>query len=228
MPPIRFNLWWSESDHKTFQVDSDHALGDIVTEIKEQLGPQLPECNAQDCVIEYSLFKETNGQREPLLARKRTLTQLRILEGDQLFLADRHGPWWEQPAPLLHRRAIQTPRMPFAPRSRCQLQLAPGVLIDVPQSGLELSRAYLVEALPQRLVKLENAKHFAGLTSRLHAVSRKQHCDILPQSSAWLLRAHDLCYAQGRELPSGATTPLTAPLTLVLGRAGWPIHIRLL
>ncbi len=223
MPPVRFDVWWSETDHKTFKVDADQLVGDVVSEIKEQLGDLLPESDAANNVIEYMLFKAAAGHREPLLARKRTIAQARIIEGEQLYLANLRAPWWVSILPKASASAKQMSVAAIPPS--CRIQLVPNCVVDIPSDGLHLDRAFLLRSLPARVVALENTRSFAGLRSRLHAVSRKQHCMITAQGTHWLLHAYDYTYIHHQALTKGMTVQLSCSTTLVLGRDGWPIEI---
>jgi hypothetical protein len=222
MPPVRFDIWWSETDHKTFKVDADQLVGDVVSEIKEQLGDLLPESDPANNIIEYMLFKVAAGHREPLLARKRTVAQARIVEGEQLYFANLRAPWWSaQPKASSYAKQQTVAATPPS----CRLQLVANCAIDISREGLQLDRAFLLKSLPARVVALENTKSFAGLRSPLHAVSRKQHCAIIPQGAQWLLHAYDYTYIHNQVLTKGMTIQLTRSTTLVLGRDGWPIQI---
>ena len=229
MPPIRFDIWWSETDHKTFKVDSEQLVGEVVSEIKEQLGDRLPESDQTANIIEYTLFKAVQGRHEPFLGRKRTLAQARIVDGDRLYLADLQAPWWER----RHAVPLQFPTITTQPQpvklqpQPCRIQLSAGYSIDLPPDGIQLNRNYLLTVLPPQLIVLEKAKSFAGLQSRLQAVSRQEHCAIIPQGAQWLLRAYAYTYIDGRDLSKGMTTLLSRSTTIVLGRNGWPIEVQL-
>lgn len=227
MPPIRFDIWWSETDHKTFKVDSEQLVGEVVSEIKEQLGDHLPESDQTANIIEYTLFKAVQGRHEPLLARKRTLAQARVVDGDRLYLADLQAPWWHQNPPVAPQHPDITSFAQPVKVQRCRILLCPGSSISVAADGLQLSRNYLLEVLPRQLVMLEQAKSFAGLKSRLQAVSRQHHCTILLQGTHWLLQAYAYTYIDGRALSKGMPTVISRSTTIVLGRDGWPIEIQL-
>ncbi len=228
MPPIRFDIWWSETDHKTVKVDSEQLVGEVVSEIKEQLGDRLPESDHTDNIIEYTLFKAVQGRREPILARKRTLSQTRIIEGELMYLANLRAPWWDQPQATAAQHLqpqVAAQAVNVQPRS-CRIQLSAGYSLEVPPDGIQFSRNYLLTTLPQQLVVLEQAKSFAGLKSRLQAVSREQHCEIIRQGSQWLLRAYAYTYVDGRGLSKGMTTLLGCSTTIVLGHNGWAVEVR--
>jgi hypothetical protein len=171
------------------------------------------------------LFKAAAGHREPLLARKRTVAQVRIVEGEQLYFANLRTPWWSVSQPKVLPAAKQQ-TVAVAPPV-CRLQLVRQCVVAVPSDGLQLDRAFLLTSLPSRIVALENTKSFAGLRSRLHAVSRKQHCMISLQGSQWLLHAYDYTYIYNQALTKGMTVQLARSTTLVLGRDGWPVEILL-
>lgn len=224
MPPVRFDIWWSATDHKTYKVDSEQLVGDVVSEIREQLADDLPESDQRNKVIEYVLFKNAHGRREPLLARRQTFAEVHVVEGDTLYFANLQAPWWEQ------RNRSTSPRpvlRPAAAPKRCLLQFG-GSVVEVPHDGLQLSRSYLLNTLPPYVVVREKAKSLAGLKSRLHAVSRLQHCAILREDDQWLLRAYKDTYVDGRALSTGMTTPLSGSTTIVLGHDGWPVEVRLI
>ncbi|MDP9313871.1 MAG: hypothetical protein M3R24_23835 [Chloroflexota bacterium] len=228
MPPIRFDIWWSETDHKTVKVDSEQLVGEVVSEIKEQLGDRLPESDQTDTIIEYTLFKAVQGRREPILARKRTLAQTRIVEGELMYLANLRAPWWDQPSAATQHLNPQAAAQAVNVQPRaCRIQLSAGYSLELAADGVQLSRNFLLTALPQQLVLLEQAKSFAGLPSRLQAVSREQHCAIVQQGAHWLLRAYAYTYVDGRGLSKGMTTMLARSTTIVLGHNGWPINVRL-
>lgn len=224
MPPVRFDIWWSETDHKTFKVDSEQLVGDVAAEIRVQLVDYLPESDQHNRVIEYVLFKSSQASREPLLARKQTFSQVHVADGDTLYLANLQAPWWVKRGRSTAGQAVVPPAP--SPR-RCLLQFG-GSVVEVPSEGIHLSRSYLLNALPSHVVVRENAKSFAGLKSRLHAVSRQQHCVILRQDDHWLLRAYNDTYVNGRALTTGMTTPLSGSTTIVLGHDGWPVEVRLI
>jgi len=236
MAAISFEVLWSDTSGATFNQDNSQLVGDVVENIEIRAGEQLPERDANGDTIEYALFKDNNGHREPI-HRKRTLNQAGIRNGDRLYLANRHAPWWEvnkKPGTTTLRRqrkAIVMPSVlpqPAVQPDEClfQLQLAPGCVITVSSTEtLDLNRNYLLQKLPSSIVTREKARIFAGLNSRLNSVSREQHCQIFRQGDQWLLRAFRPTYIYTRTIDKGMTVTLATSTTIVLGREGWSIEV---
>jgi hypothetical protein len=127
----------------------------------------------------------------------------------------------------VERQQQESAISPHSPKNRCQLQLAPGRIIDVPVEGLILNRQYLLSKLPISAVMLERAKVAAGFPSRLNLVSREPHCEIVPKSDMWLLHAFRPTYINDRAIDKDSPVMITDLTAIVLGKEGWPIEIQI-
>ena len=226
MPALRCEIWCTSTHCVTLKADSAQLVGELVVALRCLGGAHLPERDADDAAIPYALFRKIAGARLPLREQHMTLAQAAIRDGDTLWLADVRKPWWhaaESPAP-----------QPMPPQGStalhaadCSLQIAAGVSASVPRAGLELGRAYLLRHLPHAVLVREHALSLAGRRSRLHAVSRRLHCAIRHGAAGWTLQVYAPTFVEGHCYTDGMSLPLAASTTLLLGREGWPVALRL-
>jgi hypothetical protein len=119
-------------------------------------------------------------------------------------------------------------RLPDQRPSSCHVELAPGCIFPVPESGLTIDRDFLIKRLPSGCIEIERARACIKLGSRLDVVSNdaRGHCSIRWQNG-WTLYAHHSVLVGEVLYDSGAALALRSTNALKLGRNGWPIIVRL-
>jgi hypothetical protein len=116
-----------------------------------------------------------------------------------------------------------------ADRSRsCSIELSPGCIRPVPGEGLIINRTYLLQQLPNSVAMREKGLVMFGMNSRLQAVSNQDqgHC-VIKWNNGWYLHAYRPVYVSGQKYDRGEAFALDQTTTLILGRDGWPLTVRL-
>ncbi|WP_124681988.1 hypothetical protein [Candidatus Viridilinea mediisalina] len=204
-------------------------------------------------MIRYQLYRESEGKKVPVDPKK-SLRDLRFQAYQELFLTDACHPWWQgttsQPTttsqskapgtaplrgPATSKRVTTATTPNPSPSSRplpsfspCSIELAPGCVRQIGETGVVINRDYLLRELPKSVSTLERTLMWMRQESRLLAVSRSDngHCSIVWKQS-WYLMAHHPVYISGTKYSRNEAIQIEETVTLLLGRDGWPITIRL-
>lgn len=229
---IQVHFGPSAADLRRQKFSADTLISDLITFCKRDF--RLPEQRA-GMMIRYGFYRKQGADRVKLDPNL-SLRFLRIAPHEDLYLADEGRLWWQATgpvtAPLLPRDQSEAgpppPPPPPPPVSACSVELAPGCVIQVPEAGLKINRDYLIQHLPMSVSARERALVLIGATSRLEAVSRdlEGHC-VLVYRQHWYLIANHTIYIGSSKYSHGEALPLEQTITILLGRAGWPITIRL-
>jgi hypothetical protein len=208
---------------------------------------RLPEQDQQGELIRYVVYRG-RGSEKVQLDLQSSLRRQHISEFEALYLSDERRIWWANsaapppapsgnPAPRQTEPLSRGKRKEPSPSERstastvllpCSVELAPNCVRQVPETGLVINREYLLATLPKSVVALEHGLNLIGRTSRLLAVSRGEpgHCSIVRQQN-WYLVAHNTVYIGSAKYRRNEALPLDQTVTVLLGREGWPITIRL-
>lgn len=110
----------------------------------------------------------------------------------------------------------------------CSIEIAPNCVRQIGESGVVINREYLLQELPPSVLTRERALVLIGLASRLSAVSRSHpgHCSLLWRQS-WYLIAHSSLYIGSAKYSCNEAIQVDQTVTVLLGREGWPVTIRL-
>lgn len=219
MPTITIEIHLGSAQRQTRSEDVELRVGDLINRCK--LYYALPEQDGGE-LIRYGLYHGPGAERRPLPPAN-SLREARVQNGDELYLSRQDRPWWRAPEPA-------QPELPPADErpAPCQVELAQGCTFLVPpEAGVAINRDFLFRHLPQPTVARERRRAFLGLPSRLEYVSKSErgHCR-LAWGQGWWLSAHKTIYIAGARHDSGARILIARATTLLLGRDGWPITIR--
>lgn len=246
---IRLYIGPSSSDLRELIVPTERPLGDLIIDWKKVY--HLAEQDSQGEMIRYQLYRESEGKKVSVDPKK-SLRDLRFQAYQELFLTDARHPWWQganpQPsttsqakppgtAPLRGPATSKHPTATTAPNpisrplpsfSPCSIELAPGCVRQIGETGVVINRDYLLHELPKSVSTLERTLMWMRQESRLLAVSRseKGHCSIVWKQS-WYLMAHHPIYISGNKYSRNEAIQIEETVTLLLGRDGWPITLRL-
>ncbi|NTV65374.1 MAG: hypothetical protein HGA65_17830 [Oscillochloris sp.] len=234
-----------------FNVDT--LISDLITYCKRDL--RLPEQDSTGEMIRYAFYRKQGVGMEKL-NQSHSLRILRIKKHEDLFLANEGRIWWQGAPSSLHTPPpvgpgteplnphppvtvrppppANPPKPPIPPPSTypvpssCSVELAPNCVFQVPEIGLKINREYLIQNLPMSVSARERALVLVGMQSRLEAVSRSTegHCMLIYRQH-WYLVANHTIYIGSNKHSHGEALPLEQTVTILLGRAGWPITIRL-
>lgn len=243
--PIRIFLGPSAADERAKVFEADTLIGDLITYCKKDF--RLPVQDTSGEMIRYMLYREQSGAKAKL-DTGRSLRMLRIQRFEVLYLADERRIWWHgsslgteplkikvphpaPPSPAPSPRPLTGTSSPTSqprPAGPCSVELAPGCVRQVPEMGLIVNRDYLIQQLPKSVSARERALILMGLQSRLEAVSRdtQGHCALVYRQGWYLLAQHTI-YIGSNKHSHGEAVPLEQTVTMLLGRDGWPITIRL-
>jgi hypothetical protein len=225
MSAIRFEVWWSDTSREILTCDLDQRVVDVIELLRRQVGTALPEDDSLGHEIEYALYRDDRGQR-CALQRRLPLERASIPQDAQLYLADRKAPWWEL-TPITISPPPDNGKTVLTAFIQCKLQFAPGCVVDVPPSGIQLDRNYLFAILPRTVILWENSKIMLGRGSPLLRVSREPHCTIKQRDAQWILQAHKPTYINGKRLQKDADVTLSQSTTITLGSDGWAVEVQL-
>ncbi|MBP1467298.1 hypothetical protein EYB53_016415 [Candidatus Chloroploca sp. M-50] len=230
---IRLRLGPSSADQRELNISDEKIVGDLITYWKKDY--RLAEQDAQGELIPYALYRD-HGSHKERIDPKRTLRSLRMQAFEELYLADTRQPWCQGQKPTtqpLKEPKTSNPVPPPDPITRpafgpCSIEIAPGCVHQIGEKGLVLNREYLLKELPKSVVARERALTMLGIESRLGAVSRGEpgHCSIIWRQN-WYLIAHHQIYISGTKYTRNEAVQINQTTTLLLGREGWPITIRL-
>ena len=247
--PIRIRLGPSAADQKDKVFEADTLIGDVITYCKKDFGLP-PQNKTSGEMIRYALYRE-QGSVKVKIDKDRSLRMLRIHAYEVLYLADECHIWWQgalpsRPGPATEPLVGGVPRLrppsevitpkpppistplPVSGSTPCSIELAPGCVRHVPESGQIINRDYLIQQLPMSVSARERGMVLMGMQSRLESVSRdtQGHCS-LTYRQGWYLLAHHTVYIGSNKHSNSEALPLEQTVTLLLGRNGWPITIRL-
>ena len=247
--PILISLSDAAADQREQLVAPDTTIADLIIYCKKEY--RLPEQDRDGEMVRYALYRK-QGNAHAVLDKKRTLRTLRIQPYEVLYLASERQPWWQanaarpsgRTAPLRPKSVGNLPPVPPAteppassPRAEpalvdrnrsCSIELAPGCVRSVPGEGLIINRTYLLQQLPTSVAMREKGLVMFGMNSRLQAVSNHDqgHCAI-KWNNGWYLHAYRPVYISGHKYDRCEALALDQTTTLVLGRDGWPLTVRL-
>lgn len=230
---IRIEICWgaSSAERKERLERLDTLVSDLINSCKKDYG--LPG-EREGEMIRYALYRGQSFEKERL-DRGRTLRTLRIQNGEVLYIAPDGVPWWK-----VHTdpptTPSQTPPETRAPAPSpveqrpipCTIELAPGCVQPIGEAGLIINREYLMRTLPASVMALERARNLLNFASRLQSVSRSErgHC-FIGWRQGWYLYAYEPVYIGGVKYSRGEAIALEQTTTLLLGREGWPVTVRL-
>lgn len=228
-------IQWGHAQSEARTADTDTVVRDLVNDCVRAFS--LPKKDRAGTMTIYGLYRGEGNFKEQLDPR-RTLRELRVQRGDRLYLAPENAHWWLGPAaPALagmaeeQRHPLSQPASTPGPApsagTTCTVELAPSCWWAVPESGLVINRAFLLAHLPRRVVALERARTLVGAPSRLEYVGRSPlgHC-TLARGQGWQLVALQPVYIGGVIHSGGETVVIEQTMTVLLGRAGWPLTMR--
>ncbi len=236
----------ASDQHQVPDVSTSTLLGDLMTGWRKDYG--LREQDAQGNLIQYGLFMHREG-RTVRLDTSRTLRTLRVTAFATLYLSDVKHLWIPLPSTDQLRPPLVPPISPPIPPPvppnlppipppvpqnsppippMCTVELAPGCSRSIADGELQITRSYLLDALPRNIAIREKARMVLGFSSPLQAVSMREggHCAIR-WARGWYLHAFKPVFLGEQKLDHGEALLLEQTTTLVIGREGWPITIRL-
>ncbi len=248
--PILIRLSDAAADQREQLVSPDITIADLIIYCKKDY--HLPEQDRDGEMVRYALYRK-QGNTRAILEKSRTLRTLRIQPYEVLYLSSERHPWWQAnaarpsgrtaplrakpagnqsaPPPPVESAPVTAPRVepPTVDRSRsCSIELAPGCIRPVPGEGLMINRTYLLQQLPASVAMREKGLVMFGMNSRLQAVSNNEqgHC-VIKWNNGWYLHAYRPVYINGQKYDRGEALALDQTTTLVLGRDGWTLTVRL-
>ncbi len=252
---VRLRLGASSTDQHDLVVSAEMPIGDLITSWKKDY--RLSETDRQGEMIRYVLYYDRGAEQvradlERSLRQLRVPAFVVLYLGDERQLWWQNGPASSttsgsakpgtaplnplrngpRPTPASASSGLPTaqPAPPIATAAviPCSIELAPGCVRSITASGVVINRDYLLRELPQSICTRERALGMVGIASRLMAVSRSEtgHCSLIWRQS-WYLIAHSPVYLGATRYNHNEAVPIDQTMTILLGRNGWPITIRL-
>ncbi|MEI7644717.1 MAG: hypothetical protein WCJ55_10595 [Chloroflexales bacterium] len=167
---IRIRLGPSAADQRDKVFEADTLIGDLITYCKKDF--RLPEQDTSGEMIRYMLYREQSGAKAKL-DKARSLRMLRVQSYEVLYLADERRTWWQGsaapsgfraqtgpgteplggvrrpvsevlPGPVAPPPPVSGPPRPIG-SIPCSIELAPGCVRQVAETGQVINRDYLTD-----------------------------------------------------------------------------------